>query len=256
MNEFQIILDVWEGSLDIEEDTLLDAGVIGLFPRINDISGGHHGDENFLTQWKQTKSFPVRVPYFVYNPWVSGSANFEYLGKIMPKDAGAVMLDIEVKYTGYTATKYAEEVGKFYELCKDDWTSFIYTGGWFYFSLSYWPDVDYCIARYPYTLYPKKSERWTWEKLKTTLSVTKWYPGLAPNTQNGVLTSDRVRLWQCSGDRLILPGTKNRPIDIIVFPGNLENLTSWLGGYREFEPVLSVDKKVDVLWNAHQELWN
>ncbi len=255
MNEFQIILDVWEGSLDIEENVLLDAGVVGLFPRINDISGGHHGDENFPVQWKQAKPFPVRVPYFVYNPWVLGRANFEYLASKMPKDAGAVMLDIEVKYTGYSSKRYADEVQIFTDLCEKNWVSFIYTGSWFYSFLSYWPDADYCIARYPYSLYPAKTEKWTWEQVKSILLKTKWYPGLPPNTQNGVLPGDRVRLWQCSGDRLILPGTKGKPIDIIVYPGSQDNLVNWLGGSKEIELDLSVGEKVDVLWNAHQELW-
>jgi len=257
VKEYQIILDVWEGSLDIEEDVLLNAGVVGLFPRINSMAGGHHDDENFAVQWEQARPFAVRAPYFVYNPWVLGKANFEYLAKVIPRDAQSVMLDIEVRYSGYSSSKYAEEFGVFFELCKKNWTSFIYTGMWFYPFLDYWPDADYCIARYPYSLYPKQEEVWTWEQLREELDDMRWYPGLAPHTRTGVVPADRIRLWQCSGDRLILPGTKNRAMDIIVYNGSLGSLVSWLGGTGSNGPaqVYTMEEKVSLLWKAHPELW-
>lgn len=71
----ETILDVWEGSLDIDEQIIADGGVVGLIIRLNHISGGHHMDENFTTQWLQAINF-LRAPYFVYNPWVDGKANF------------------------------------------------------------------------------------------------------------------------------------------------------------------------------------
>jgi hypothetical protein len=37
---YQVVLDVWQGNLDIDEDTLQAGGVAGLIVRINDINGG------------------------------------------------------------------------------------------------------------------------------------------------------------------------------------------------------------------------
>ncbi|MEM5775882.1 MAG: hypothetical protein AAGU05_12845, partial [Anaerolineaceae bacterium] len=259
MKEFQILLDVWEGSLDIDEDVLLAEGVAGVIPRLNDINGGHHMDTNFTAQYQQAKPFPVHgVIYFVYNPWVSGRANFEWLAKHAPADVRSVMPDIEVTYPGYEIPSgvYSNEVQIFFDLCKQNWTSFIYTGGWFYNRLKYWPDADYCIARYPYSLYPSTKERWTWDQLRGALLSMKYYPGLPPNMKTGVLSADRLKLWQCSGDRLILPGTKDRPVDVIVYPGSLESLVSWLGGtVPEPKPVeLTLEEKVNLLWEGHPTL--
>ena len=37
----ETLLDVWEGSLDIDETLLLSEGVKGLIIRLNDMNGGH-----------------------------------------------------------------------------------------------------------------------------------------------------------------------------------------------------------------------
>lgn len=256
MKDFTILLDAWEGSLDIDEDILLSEGIAGVIPRINDINGGHHMDKNFITQYQQAKVFPINsILYQVYNPWVSGLANFEWLAKHAPADTKSVMLDIEVTYPGYKmpSAVYANEVQIFFDLCRKNWTTFIYTGAWFYDRLTYWPEADYCLARYPFTLYPPKTQHWTWAQLRDVLLKTKYFPGLPPDIKKGILPSERLKLWQCSGDRLILPGTDNRPIDIIVYPDMLDSLVSWLGGsIPQPKPVeLTLGEKVDLLWDAH-----
>ena len=79
----EILLDVWEGSLDIDETILREGGVVGLIIRMNDINGGHHIDMTFDSQWKQAELF-LRAPYFVYNPWVNGAANFNWMHNRLP----------------------------------------------------------------------------------------------------------------------------------------------------------------------------
>jgi hypothetical protein len=66
--------------------------------RLNDMRGGHKVDKGFPGSGLESDQF-VRWPYFVYNPWVSGKANFEFMAKHMP-DCGAVSADIEVTLRG------------------------------------------------------------------------------------------------------------------------------------------------------------
>ena len=55
-----------------------------MITRLNDINGGHHKDENFDKQWKQAQYF-LRAPYFVYNPWVNGKGNYDWLMANLPQ---------------------------------------------------------------------------------------------------------------------------------------------------------------------------
>jgi hypothetical protein len=243
--EYQLLIDQWEGSLDINEDILLDAGIVGVVTRINSMSGGHHKDNGFDSAWPQTKPFPMRAPYFVYNPWVSGVKNFEYLASVMPKDAHGVMQDIEVKYEGYSPTQYSQETGVFLERSGKNWRQFGYTGQWFYDHMSYWHDIDYCLARYPYLLYPSGTQNWTWDQLKQLVSTMEWNPGTPPKLQSGkLLDASKIKLWQCSGDRLIFPGTSGKCMDIILWNGDLTSLMEWWGetdNEQEPEPTPTPD---------------
>lgn len=46
----------------------------------------------------------------------------------------------------------------------------------------------------------------------------------------------RWDLWQFSGDKFILPGTGDRPIDLNFFPGTEEELAQWMGGINLPDP--------------------
>lgn len=232
MNNYQLLIDQWEGSMDINEDTLLDAGVVGAITRINSISGGHHLDDNFQRNYEQTFSFPVPgIIYFVYNPWKNGAQNFEYLMSVCPVGVYSAMIDVEVRYSGISKAQYAADVDAFMSLAHA-WfdKAFVYTGAWFYDDLAYWPDCDYCLARYPYALYPDTAQTWTWEQVREVVDKDTfvWNPGSPPRLKNGnYLSPNRIRLWQASGDRLILPGTSGKAIDIVIWPGDLASLQEW-----------------------------
>ena len=72
-----------------------------------------------------------------------------------------------------------------------------------------WPsDVPYWIAGYPYSMYPSGRIDITYEKLKEMLSKLYWIPYSPPNK------AATIAMWQVSGDRLMLPGTANRAIDV------------------------------------------
>ncbi len=220
MNPYVLGVDVWEGAMDVNEDTMRRAGVAFMVIRINDMDGGLHEDKNFKNQWQQARNL-IRWPYFVYSPWADAATNFNYLNSLMPGDAKHVSLDIEVVRSGYSPSDYARQVMSFVSLCASRWGIDIYTGAWFLPYLSTWPqNVPYWMARYPYDFYPKKREQWTWEKLKAKLDAYPWDPGRAPGP---------CKLWQLSGDRLTMPGCADRAMDVNAFNGTLADLEAYAG---------------------------
>jgi len=164
----------------------------------------------------------VRAPYFVYNPWVTGAGNFEWLNDNMPQDAKAVMIDVEVRKEGYSSVVYAAEVSKFCDLAMAKWKIGIYTGEWFLPYLSTWrKDVDYWWAQYPLAFYPSERRELSWDQLRAELE-----PFAGP--ANASRCPGTLRMWQFSGDKLILPGN-NRAMDVNAFFGSLDELKNWLG---------------------------
>lgn len=244
----ETLLDVWEGSLDIDEQVIYSGGIVGLIIRLNHMSGGHHMDTNFNNQWVQSANF-LRAPYFVYNPWVDGKVNYNWLMANLPKnDVTLVATDIEVKYPEYSPEVYADQVQIFIDMLKTQLHVVIYTGQWFLPFLAHWPtDVEYWWARYPTRFYPDTSEMWSYEKLERETESYGWYPDplkKCPGT---------VKLWQCSGDRIKLPGCQGRATDINLWEGNLESLRSWWGASTCPPPM----DKLSILWReAGLHGWN
>lgn len=223
-----LVIDVWEGQMKIDEAVLKANGVAGISIRLNDMNGGHHMDTGFVKQWEEAKGF-VRFPYFVYNPWNDGAGNFKWLSENLPSDARSVAIDIEVKYAGYPATKYAGEVVKFLNLCKSkNLKTIIYTAQWFLGSLSTWPKVDYWWAQYPSSeVYFKNVS--TWDQLRTVLDrLDKPF--------NITSVPGTLKMWQFTGDYLILPGTE-RDIDVNIFYGNEKALADYFLSYPGTTPV-------------------
>jgi hypothetical protein len=218
-----MLCDVWEGALDIDELVLRNGGVVGLMVRINDMNGGHHMDTNFYNQWSQAELF-LRAPYFVYNPWVDGVANFNWLSAHVPAETTIVFPDIEVSKPEYPKETYADEVDEFIQLTRARWRAPIYTGGWFLGTIAHWPGGDYWWGRYPYYLCPRGDRvTWTWEEMQQRANTYGWNPD--PTKQcPGV-----VRVWQCSGDKVILPGTAGRAMDINLWPTTLPALEEFWG---------------------------
>jgi GH25 family lysozyme M1 (1,4-beta-N-acetylmuramidase) len=255
MNDYQLVLDTWEGQGEINEAELLAGGVAGLVIRLNDINGGHHMDKAFQAQWAQAEKF-VRWPYFVYNPWVSGIKNYQWLAGNMPAEATAVAADVEVRYAAISSAQYGVELGAFMQLAQSRWKVHIYTGEWFLPLLTPWPRVDYWWAQYPYGgLYPSQRTRLSWESLKTLLDALRWPP------LNAAKCPGSVRMWQCSGDHLILPGNSTA-MDVSVFPGTLDELRAWVGDKNSSQPPVvnvlsSIEERVAALEAAVREHgWN
>jgi GH25 family lysozyme M1 (1,4-beta-N-acetylmuramidase) len=214
-----LVVDVWEGQLEIDEVVLKANGVAGMGIRLNDMNGGHHMDTNFVKQWTEAKNF-VRFPYFVYNPWVDGAANYAWLTANLPAEVKVLALDLEVRKTGYPAATYAKEVGRFLELCKPRWKVIIYTGQWFLPYVETWPKIDYWWAQYPDpTTYFGGVKSWDDLKIRLDRLDKPFNAKTIPGT---------LKLWQLSGDFMILPGN-NRPIDINLFFGTEQQLAEYFG---------------------------
>lgn len=82
------------------------------------------------------------------------------------------------------------------------------------------------LAAYPYAY---GTTYCTWEEFKTT-----YYPKIdGPRLPLGV--SDPA-MWQCSGDRFILPGTGGKKIDINLWPGTAKSLLEY-AKYNDVPPL-------------------
>ena len=219
MVDYQILLDIWEGNPDLNVETLKAAGVTGLIVRLNDMNGGHHMDEAFEKNWATARQFPAQTVYFVYNPWRNGRENFDWLVEHLPSDIGKrrIMVDVEVRYAGYSAETYAREVETFLALVGAQVPAAIYTGKWFLATVARWPvDVDYWWAAYPFSLQEHKS----WESYREALEALDFAAFTRP-------APGKARLWQCSGDGVILPGFGKHAVDVNVFPGTLDECKQW-----------------------------
>ena len=212
-----LVIDTWEGQLEIDEAVLKANGVAGMGIRINDMNGGHHLDSGFSKQWAEASNF-VRFPYFVYNPWVDGSQNFAWLKANMPADARSVAIDIEVAYPGYSPVTYAGEVNKFLALCAPFWKTIIYTGAGFTNLLSKWPTFDYWWAQYPSPSIYLSTVK-TWVDLKVALDKLD-------RPFNESVCPGKVKMWQFSGDYLVLPGNIQK-MDVSIFYGTEQELAEY-----------------------------
>jgi len=64
-----------------------------------------------------------------------------------------------------------------------------------------------------------------------------------------------IRLWQCSGDRIIVPGS-NQAMDISVFPGTVNDLRAWVG-YTPVQAAPTLEQRVAALEaEARAHGWN
>jgi len=63
-----------------------------------------------------------------------------------------------------------------------------------------------------------------------------------------------LKMWQFSGDYLILPGTV-RDIDVNIFYGDTTELATYFGQFvQPITAVYSESEKLKRLWEAHPEL--
>lgn len=231
MDNYQVVVDNWEGRPGDTWDVarLKENGVVGMIVRLNDINGGHHMDTEFNDNWAIAQQFPVRTIYFVYNPWVDGKTNYEWMSAHLPNDVPTrLCYDVEVTKDGYLGTTYAAEVASFLNRAKNaGWKNTIYTGAWFLPILAYWPtDCDYWWAAYSTML----TQCTSWQAYKSVLSTLVY--------ANWVKRSPGpARLWQATGDKCYLPGFGGKDVDIDIFPGALDELKAWMGMP---EPVVEV----------------
>jgi len=231
MSEPIILLDVWEADANIDHKTLIDNDVAGLIVRLNDMDGGHHLDAHFPDLWKAAQDYFTQAIYFVYNPWVDGKANFEWLAKnLPPKYVNRLHIDTEVKYPGYTPKAYADQCDIFHGLVQQNWPDTTYTGEWFLSYLAHWPKMDYWWAFYPDELHPPVLTSISWEGFRAKMAAFGYRPeavGKAPGP---------VGLWQMTAERYTLPGMNGRYLDMNWFNGDLPALKAHMGGSSVSQP--------------------
>ena len=250
LDNYVLGVDVWEGdSARVDYVLLYQKGVRYAFVRLNDMSGGHHLDANFAIAWANVgKAGMARAPYFVYNPWVDGKTNFAWANAHMPVEAKAVAIDIEVKYAGITPLKYAQDVSEFVSLCKAKWNTIIYTGAWFKDHLAFWPSTcEYWLAQYPYTFW-YEGQSTTWEQVHAYAKLLS-FPPYSSRYFPGV-----TRFWQCSGDKLNLPGCQAE-IDINIWNGLEEDVRKWFGEVYVPPAVPTRDECIDNLLKKNGYIW-
>ena len=206
--QYKMGVDVWQGSLDIDEAVLKASGVDFIFVRMNNSYGQPLPDANFDNQWAQASGFK-RGAYYVVSPNYSSATHAAYILAHKPADLKVISLDVEL--AGGTPATYSLLLNQLITLLKQaGLTVLIYSGGGYRSLVSPWPtDVDYWWAAYPYALYPANTTTLTWDALRAKLAALNWIGEIAPA---------HVCAWQCSGDRFILPGTANRTMDINLMP--------------------------------------
>ena len=206
--------DVWEGSLEYDEAEFVKGGIAYLLPRLNSTLGTLHKDDLFDKHWREATSF-MKIPYFVYSPYFSGYDNWNWLRQNLPAGIVTCAVDIEIARDGYSPEEYSRNVQYLLDNMRGvGMIPVIYTGGGYTGLLNPWPAGRYWWARYPYSMYPAETTHVTWEQLESMIDALAWYPN-DPTKIPG-----ECRLWQCSGDRLIVPGT-SRTIDV-----NISNMTA------------------------------
>jgi GH25 family lysozyme M1 (1,4-beta-N-acetylmuramidase) len=216
--------DIWAGQSSVNEYAVKPVAPLQII-RLNSMSGGLHIDTGFATYWSEAKSGGfLYAPYCVYNPWVGGNQNAQWFLANLPKDCPKrIFIDVEVVYAGYSPSTYGAELAKCCLAMKaQGYIPTIYTGAWFLDNVAPWPkDVDYWWAEYPNLLYPKDTTHMTWESLITEINILNWPP------VNASQCPGTIKLWQCSGDRLVLPGFTTA-VDINVWNGDYQSLVNWI----------------------------
>jgi hypothetical protein len=230
MNNPVLGVDTYEDGGAIDEALLFAEGVSFMVVRLNNISGGHHRDALFDAQWAQAARLPVRILFFVYNPWVDAQRNFDWLVDNAPSGVQAVAVDVEVPKPDYPPAVYAAEVDKFHDLVRARWRCLIYTGFGSLPLLASWPvDADYWWAQYPAVLWPASKVRMSWSALRSKLLSFS-------GPMNADKIPGRLAMWQCSGDKLIMDGCE-KAMDVNVWMGSFEQLVDFAGVANDPVPV-------------------
>jgi len=243
---YQIILDVWEGNyLDVNGKIVLDIpyfisqGVSGMICRINDMQGGHHDDIYFHQLWDMAFQFRRRAIYFVYNPWVTGIANYNWLASRLGAMgyAGRVFTDIEVRYAGYSPLTYYDEVMKYLNLMSGRWPSqTIYTGEWFLSTLSSWPtNYSYWWGSYPSALNGCPS----WNEYKKIIATLPF------GSYNASKCPGPLDLAQMTGDSYKPVGAFGHAVDTNIFLGTPEKCDTYFGTTAPPIPDPSIKQRLE-----------
>jgi GH25 family lysozyme M1 (1,4-beta-N-acetylmuramidase) len=239
MKNYSLVIDVSEhqGAVDW---AILKQGVAAVIIRINSNDGTTiHKDLKFDQFWTGAKAAGLIVsPYIYYDPELgNGQAHYDWLVANMPAGCKTIFADIEQVQAGLDPILYGVEVNKFLKLCQTRWKTIIYTGAWFLPNMTNWSTtLDYWWSAYPASMYPQTPLKQSWSELDTKIQGLSW------PAWNWKACPGAIKLWQCSGDRLIIPGSSGT-MDINVFPGTIAEYTAWL----EYSTIIPENNMVNTL---------
>lgn len=224
MSNYPLLIDVFEGSGLLDLPKLKENNIqyvmvrLGCYSRLGGIMGNRK-DDLFDKQWAllNTDSWFKKIVYIPYNPWWSWQNNLKFLLDNIPSDCGGVELDVEnVRTFNYSPKQYAAEFAEYLKHIPSNIQKIIYTGEAFLPYLDAWPKGDYSFAQYPYALRPSDSVNWTWDQLREKL-------GHYNGPYNANKCPDKLKAWQFTGDKVILPGS-DKGMDVYAWLGNQEEL--------------------------------
>jgi GH25 family lysozyme M1 (1,4-beta-N-acetylmuramidase) len=234
LNNYQIVLDVWEADVKLDEPVLLANGVKGLIIRMNETLNRERLDYNFKKQWGESAGF-YRGAYVVFGDWMTVEQQVKFVIDNRPIDCHLIALDVECDANTINPVKVAGDLCEVKrQLESIGLHVIIYSGGWWWNSTHIqvglpWQSItDYWWASYDYLFQPDNSRKSiSWDALKALISRWTWNTGMAPGP---------CQLRQvCS--RYILPGTGGLNVDINVFNGSEKDLADYFGGNAAVPPV-------------------
>ena len=215
-----LVLDRWAGNPGLDNALLINSGIKGMIVRLNSISGGNHLDDLFVQNWKEAQGYKAFAIYYVYNPWNSGVANYNWLMGNLPLGyKGRIFFDVEVSNPGYSPKEYAIELLSCITLVQKTNEVTIYTGAGSYSILSPWPKLKYWWAQYYTNLYGTMD----WNTF-----VTKLLP-LSISSDSSKYCAGTIDMWQVCGDNTFLPGFGGHPVDVSVYFGTEDQLIDYFG---------------------------
>jgi hypothetical protein len=240
VDNYTTIIDTSQFTGDMEDGLLKSKAIIirmnGVWPQAEH-QAEFYIDHCFRKQWnKSLSSNPV--PYFIFSPYHTGVENYNFLNTYSLTGIKTIFVDVELENPGIDKKEYGKRLNDFYNLAAKKTHIVIYTGAWFTPKVEPWPDCEYWFSWWPEIMYPPAETKLTWDELDKKLKTLSWAEMTKRAAGAGIKT---VCLWQCSGERLVVPGSPTR-MDINVYPDSFDKYKAWVNNEQPKRKQLEGEK--------------